>query len=617
MELAAVTAVIAGILILYLWFRLQEWLARHWLLVRLWRHLSGEAHHGRPITDAGWLRPGQKALTTTGHAHRWWYRTRWQRASYRTGSLAGAIALTWAYIAFPLVTSLAVAVLTIAGLSFAVWRLLTYMRTRRDRKTWQYPAHQALHALAGWPESKRAIDWISVVTETPQIRGQEDPKDKPGPVVVSATLALPQGWPADAKQKQQLISRAAAKLAIESPDTSGSRWAGPAPLLVLCRSEPPPGLIGWDDVAEAVAKAHSNELVAGLGKKRVVVKVSWSSDSAHLGINMGSGGGKSNLSAFWLVQELMRGSVVMILDAKWFSHPWAYKDDAGEFAYLPNVAYCSTPHEIHAGLMWLKKELDRRKGVARAAVTASGRMRGNIGPRLIVLAEELNLAIPDLKAYWRDDLGGDGPSPALAALRSLAFAGRALKMHVIFVGQMLTAEVTGGGKDSAVKQNIGLWAMNRYGPNGWKTAAGDVPMPPPPDVPGRIQLVQARKVTEVQTPLMEDAPIRELAVSGVVELCPPEMPGAVAGNQPLALEGGSDLLVVTGSAPVVTAPAALRPMTLKEIAAAGILHPKTTHDALRMARHRDPAFPVHVDERGQAWLYEPFAVRAWDMDRRS
>ena len=90
------------------------------------------------------------------------------------------------------------------------------------------------------------------------------------------------------------------------------------------------------------------------------------------------------------------------------------------------------------------------------------------------------------------------PAPALAAMRALAFAGRALKMHAIFVGQMLTAEVTGGGKDSAVKQNIALWAMNRYGPLGWKTAT-DIPMPPPPDVPGRIQLVQGRKVTEVQT----------------------------------------------------------------------------------------------------------------------
>src|SRR5215475_3213891 len=57
-----------------------------WFLMRLWYWLSGEAHHGKPVTTAGWFRKGEgSALTRTGHAHSWWYRPRWQRALHRTG----------------------------------------------------------------------------------------------------------------------------------------------------------------------------------------------------------------------------------------------------------------------------------------------------------------------------------------------------------------------------------------------------------------------------------------------------------------------------------------------------------------------------------------------------
>ena len=180
------------------------------------------------------------------------------------------------------------------------------MRRRKDKRTWLHPAHLSLHELAGIPRAQRASSWISVETG----------KDSS---VRSARLALPSGWPADAKDRDRLIARAATQLGIEAPDTAGSRWAGPEPILVLTRSEPPPAEVSWDDVAEAVERAHSNELVCGIGKKGAVVKASLSLDSPHFGINMGSGGGKSNLAAFWLMQQLHRGAIALVLDAKWNS----------------------------------------------------------------------------------------------------------------------------------------------------------------------------------------------------------------------------------------------------------------------------------------------------------
>src|ERR1700721_1444641 len=50
-----------------------------------WRWFTASAGwHGRPVTNRGWTRPGTKALTPTGHAHRRWYLPRWQHALWRT-----------------------------------------------------------------------------------------------------------------------------------------------------------------------------------------------------------------------------------------------------------------------------------------------------------------------------------------------------------------------------------------------------------------------------------------------------------------------------------------------------------------------------------------------------
>ena len=142
-------------------------------------------------------------------------------------------------------------------------------------------------------------------------------------------------------------------------------------------------------------------------------------DSPHFGINMGSRSAKSNLAAFWLMQQLHQGAIAMVLDAKWNSHPWLIKDDEGEYDQLPNIAYLSSAAELHAGMCWLGRELDRRMQVTRRGVTASGSVKADIGPRLIVLAEELNLAMPLLKQYWAEvrDPSDVKKSPALTAVR--------------------------------------------------------------------------------------------------------------------------------------------------------------------------------------------------------
>jgi hypothetical protein len=574
----------------------QRRVHKHGIHALTWRFLTGMAWHGNPVTDAGWLRPGRKALTRTGHASRFHHLPRWRRALWRSGP-ALAIPLTgWGLIADFAATVLALKAAAAAAVVFAAWRSWTGWRRRKHRRTWLLPAHMALAPVVSVPLPERPEHWLSVTADRSR-----------------AVLTLPPGFDHDPKTEEKVVRLAAQKLGMEDPDVKWRR-AGQHSQLILEKSDPPPALVTLDDIGEAMARAGRDEIVIGIGKHGKIVTASLHNDSPHFGISMGSGGGKSNLAAFILLQVLMRGAVCLVLDAKWISHPWLIG--------LPNVAYCRTPAQIHAGLCWLSAELDRRNKVALAAVDAHGRINANVGPRLFVIGEELNLCMPRLKAYWASirESGDPKESPAITGLGEVAFAGRQVRMHLLLIAQLLTAKATGiqGGE---VRENIGVKLLARYSPAAWKMQAPEHPMPPKPTQIGRIQEVTARGVAETQVPkLFDDDPaqseavrMREMVLAGQITPCPAGMPGAVAvtGNGQVP-QMGPGQPVKLFPAPPVTGPGD-GAVSLAE--AAGTIVPCSVH-VLRMARHRDPAFPAKVAQRGLEHLYDPDALIAWYARRQ-
>ena len=254
-------------------------------------------------------------------------------------------------------------------------------------------------------------------------------------------------------------------------------------------------------------------------------------DSPHFLISMGTGAGKSTTAAFWVVQALMRGDIVLFLDPKQHSHPWAFKDMDAEFDQLPNIAYVRRVPDLHDAMAWLGNELDARNRIATMGMNSKGKViKGDVGPRIFIICEEVNLAEGPLKQYWAENRGEGDPkkSPAFTGLGAVAFAGRAVKMHLVVIGQMVTAAVLGGG---AVRENMGVRCLARYTQNSWKMQAGDTPMPPSPSVTGRVQCIASGEVREAQVPYVDieedTSRLRELAMSGTVTPCPPGMPGAV------------------------------------------------------------------------------------------
>jgi hypothetical protein len=583
--------------------RLGRFVHAQWFVKRAWRWCSGQAHHGHPVTDAGWFRHGQRALTATGHATRWWHLPRWQRAGHRTGGTLGVVGLVAAFLVNPQVTTLAIVCLLFVSAAFSCWLAWRRLRARDARRSWLHPLHLAAHELAGIPRARRAESWITAeIDASGAVRG--------------ATLELPPGWPADGKDEGRLAAIAGAKLGIESPEATWRR-AGPVPLLTLRHSPPPPGWVGMSDLVAEIMKCKPHELLIGVGRSGELVKVSLATDSPHIAISMGTGAGKSNLAGWLLLQILIKGGIGLTLDAKRrLSYPWILKDENRNLVQLPNVAYAYTVEQLHDGMAWLSGELDRRGDVAFAGMDTRGQVHANVGPPLFTLAEELNFAVPRLRAHWQENRTGDGPakSPAFTGLGETAFAGRQVRMHLILIGQMLTAEVT-GQRDSSVKANCGIKMLARYEQKGWRIMCGDIPMPPPPTTTGRVQVVTTGAPQEVQTPELDPVESREMVLAGNIAPLPSTIPRSLVTGIPDLPGSGPWPADVTGSGvPAVTAGPVL--VTLKEAVDKGLVRPSTTLASLKMARFRDrAAFPAVRGRDGQADLFDADDLSAYDLAR--
>lgn len=560
---------------------------RHGLLVILWRWLTGHTWHGRPITDAGWFRPASRALTPTGHAPKFHWLPRWKRAARRTGAALTALVTAEGMLFHRTATEAAVGVFLLASGCWEGWRLWRRLAERKHRRTWLQPLHLVLAPVVGVPLTAGPKSWLAVEPDRSR-----------------AVLELPPEFDCDAKSKERIVAVATAKLGLESPDVMW-RLAGPSPSLTLTASAPPPALVTLADVMPAIKAAREDEVVWGLGKRGKVVKNSLGADSPHVGLSMGSGAGKSVTARAFLAQQLHKGAVGLILDYKMISHQWA-RD-------LPNVVIARRPHEIHGALVWLGGELERRNEVALAGADLDGNVHAVVGPRLIVVCEELNATMSRLRKHWRQVRDRDDPvrSPALDALDAASFMGRQVLCNILYIGQRLSVRASGGDGDA--RENIGVIAFGRYSASNWKMLAGDHPMPPKSLTPGRLQVV-ANDVTETQGVRMLAREARQLALSGTVSACPAGMPGArcVTAADPGVIPGPGQGEVTVSAAPSVIEPPGL--VSLSDAVRDGVV--ACTLAALRMARHRDESFPAVRDRRGLAHLYSVEELAEWDLGRR-
>lgn len=256
------------------------------------------------------------------------------------------------------------------------------------------------------------------------------------------------------------------------------RLRGKHAALMLKPRPVPPTSVKFRDFVERMALAKDSELALGLAAGDKTVLINLDSDSPHVLLSMGSGAGKSVLIRLMGAQASAKGWVFILLDFKQ-DHYWVQDlVDAG----VPGIAYFRKIEEIHEVLLILNEIRAYRSDLD---FEARGKMPMQ---RVLIGFEEMNATVSMLRTYWTTikQKGDPGKSPALTAFGILSNAARSANMHLIGVGQYMTAQVFGGPE---ARESFGARIMARYTAAAWRTLVPEYGAPPPRSATrGRVQV---------------------------------------------------------------------------------------------------------------------------------
>jgi hypothetical protein len=579
-------AALAGAVIFLAWLRHMH--RRHGAGPLLWRWLSGAALDGR---IRGEDEPG------------WWHLIpRPRRAAIRGGGTILVPLLVWAYFAYTAVFMGAATIAGTAAVYAGGWLAFRKVRNWQHDRNWVNPLNEALPPAVTVHQLPRSREYLE--------------------------LAAPVGLVPDDTMKKQIMLAATTKLNPKGTlEADWSKLYGKKPRIPITLIKPPPGYVSFADILEYIEAAAEHEIVFGLGrvprggKKYEPGIISVDSDSPHIGLSMGSGDGKSVTARGAACQLAHHGALIVNLDTKFVSQHWA--------AGLPNVAYARYPEEIHNLALWLWGEVSARKALALRFADVEGIVHANPGPRIVGILEELNATQTELSAYWKS-IGGKGRSPAVTALDNVSNIGRQVLVNLLYIGQRLSAKAVSGGSGDA-RENLGVLLMSNPSVSTWRMLVGDRhPLPPATEEQGRLQVVTAKKVLEVQGAYWTGAQAREFAMSGRVADPPDGMPylGGIAplGTPERAAWDVQDITAIEGQRPdlhvVQDSPRlpALSPrITIRQAIEEGISGP--TVDAVKKALRPDrqrPGItaPLPVGTRGNADEYDRTEWCDWEEARR-
>jgi hypothetical protein len=485
----------------------------------LFRYVSGRPLDGIARTDSSFLRPATKALTVTGRATRWASLPGWKRAAWR---ILGPFVAFLVLVAWHLHQTSTLA----AGSALAVWggrRTVRRIKTRRVRKQYVEP----LAAVLAKPLRQEATNPVKWVFIPPELTSDANGN-------IFDRVALP-GWlprlprwmhikdgrpaegrleiPTDVPMNRETALAVENALALRVHDDLIVEWRGrgPKPSIAFKARPRPPKLVEFRDIAELAAEAPESAPILGLSASGPV-SIDIDTDAPHAGLSCGSGAGKSVLIRGVIAQWLRNGVQVVILDGKQTSQRWC-KD-------IPGVRYCRTGEQMHNALIEIQAEVQHRGGIVDSYPAEVDAADIEVGPRIVVVFEEMNIGVAMIADYWNEikEKGAPKRSPALRAWDHILAAGREFRVHAFAVAQMMTVQASGG--NPAARENMGPRILARATRKAWEMLAPECgpPFPKMTKRRGRMYLAFEGEPTEFQSALWTVREAREWALGGTVTL---------------------------------------------------------------------------------------------------
>lgn len=271
-----------------------------------------------------------------------------------------------------------------------------------------------------------------------------------------------------------------------------------------------PDILLYGDARSNILTADESFVVLGVDGKGEAVGVDLDTESPHVLINAGTGGGKSVIARSILAQQVRKGSLGVILDIKRHSHKWAHGN--------PNIGYAKSLPEIGNALVELGRELHRRNETVD--LHDGPTETAPIGRRIVVVMEEMNATLTQLRELSRRL--PKGSYTALDAYNDIMLMGRAVKMHVVAVTQYADARVMGG---VAMRENFGLRILAKYQKASWTLLAWDAGLPLPcPKEKGRGYAVTGGEAIQTQYLYLTEEEAATLAFGGDPQALVPANP---------------------------------------------------------------------------------------------
>jgi hypothetical protein len=455
-----------------------------------YRFLTGRPLDGHARTDAGFLRPGTKAMTRSGRTAPYNYWPGWKRGLLMTRLPAFGLAPYTAVVALNEQLEVADSFWWHAGGASLAWLPHAAIGSTMAVRYAKNAGHErrVLRPLRGAVINVlRTREGVKLDIPRSLVHA-----DKPGP---TGRIFLPPSFVGTDNQREDLLTAVRDRLGAQEV-AANWQMEGARPSMELYVPVQPPRRVTWEEAIERADSAapYLGESASG--------RVDWQlgDDSPHAAIVGGSGSGKSELVA-WIVAQFMRGGAgVVVLDPKYASHRWLMD--------IPGVLYCTELQQLHDTIIWLSDELERRGRASQRSLEDF--------PRLVVLVEERNSLTARLRELWAEikPTGAPAKSPALTALDRLNDQGRSLGINVVLAAQE-TKEVHIGSRNS-----LGAFGIaGRLPANAWRLVMGPGTSKPGISAkPGRFGWVVAGQATVFQAAFPDlkkhTDRIREWALAG-------------------------------------------------------------------------------------------------------
>jgi hypothetical protein len=563
------------------------------------RALAGRPLNGVRRTDSTFLHPATVDLTEHGRSAHWHWRPGWHRALARVLGVTGTAGGAYGYLEHRLAFFVILGALATGSLVFAVYRFRRALVTWTHHRHVVYPLWHVLANMTGYPVSNPGVYQSVPVQKAGHHKHHHRerpekflhiPRDFADNEKAVIRWEPPFTWEGNITQQKTITGIIERKL--------GGDWSAdwhmhhdpknPGPRFLLMRHAPqPPARIMLDDFRAQLDAAPENVLRLGMGTGEALADINLDSESPHVAISMGTGGGKSDTLAGIIASLVRKGCErIDIIDPKKVSHSWAQG--------LPGVhihKYVAAQMEaIHNARLLMDSRydaLDTDETISFA--------------RHVLIIEEQNSLMEDLKEFWEDYRAGLSPkerqtvpkrNPAIKDLRYILNKGRQCRINVISVYQRMSADAAGGGD---ARENYGAKILARYSPQTWKILVG-TPYIRPSRIPGRGMLV-----------LGEDSHAIQRVYAGIADSSGKPSAEGIARLREYALNGRADSRSPVGGTPV-SAGAAEELVSLREAAESGVV--SIRYGALLKARQRDRGFPPGV-KRGNVTLYRPAELQGW------